>query len=154
MIGYIKKMLQGKSYYLEESSPSSANEPTVSAPPTEEKPEPVEAEAEKSEDVPAVEAETSKGGTKKSSQKKGKKKAVALEETVQPEAPAAVYPSTSDTLELIKAAVEKPTTLAQADSEEEGSTFAPDYLLYTKTQAKRRPGASMDSFLKMARQKR
>ncbi|MEA5467784.1 hypothetical protein [Spirulina sp. 06S082] len=156
MLGSIKKMFQGKSYYLEDGSESSTDEPTVSTPTTEEKPEPVEAEAEKSEDVPAVEAETSKGGTKKSSQKKGKKKAAAvekLEEVVQPEAPAAVSPSTSNTLELIKAAVEKPTPQAQADSKEEGSTFAPDYLLYTKTQAKRRPGACMDSFLKMARQK-
>ncbi|NEO27847.1 MAG: hypothetical protein F6K03_13395 [Kamptonema sp. SIO4C4] len=31
-------------------------------------------------------------------------------------------------------------------------TFAPDYLLYTKTYAKRRPGPSLDSFRSMARQ--
>jgi FtsZ-interacting cell division protein ZipA len=145
MIGFIKKMFQGKSYYLEDQSESSSSESSTSAPAMEEQPEPVKVEAEKSESVPAVEVEPSPN--------EGETKVADPEKVVQSKEPVAVSPSTSNTLELIKAAVQKPTPQAQEKSEEGGSTFAPDYLLYTKTQAKRRPGACMDSFLKMARQK-
>jgi archaellum component FlaD/FlaE len=141
MIASIKKMLQGKSYFLEDTSESDANEPTASTPEIEEKPETVSDETAKPESTstPSVEAETESAEATKSSQK-----------AAQPE----VVATASNPLEIIKAAVQKSAPQVQAPSEQSEATFAPDYLLYTKTQAKRRPGACMNSFLDMARQMR
>lgn len=153
MIGPIKKLLGGNSYYLElDESKSAANEPTIPAAAIEEKPEPVKVETVKSEPMAAPpEVEAQPEPVKAKTAKPSRKKAAAK---VSSEAPVTVSPSTSNPLEIIKAAVQKPTTTAEAKSESNEATFAPDYLLYTKTQAKRRPGACMSSFLDMARQRR
>lgn len=151
MIGSIKKMFGGDSYYLEiDESKSVTSETPAPAPVVEAKPEPVKVEAEQPEvaPTPAVEAKPEPVIEKK----KEKKKAAA--KVFQTEAPATVSPSASNPLELIKAAVQKPTSQNEMNGQGSEPTFATDYLLYTKTQAKRRPGACMSSFLDMARKRR
>ncbi|MBP0020187.1 MAG: hypothetical protein J7647_21860 [Cyanobacteria bacterium SBLK] len=179
MIGSIKKMFGGDSYYLEiDESKSVAEETPASTPVVEAKPEPVKVETAqpevaleaKSEPVkvetaqpevaPEAKPEPVKVETAQPEvapeakpepvveKKKGKKKAARAEASVT------AAPSASNPLELIKAAVQKPTPQNETNGKVSEPTFAPDYLLYTKTQAKRRPGACMSSFLDMARKRR
>lgn len=143
MIGPIKKLFKGK-YFLElDESQSTSEQDTAPTPIVEEKTEPEPAPAVETE--PVVETEAAKPKVEKSSKKKAEPKV---------KAPEPVASSSPSPLELIRAAVQKPTSQAETNSTSSEPTFAPDYLLYTKTQAKRRPGACMSSFLEMARQRR
>ncbi|MEM9539058.1 MAG: hypothetical protein AAGA60_06050 [Cyanobacteria bacterium P01_E01_bin.42] len=143
MIGSIKKMFSGEDSYYLKLNESEAGTSEAPAPVVEAKPEPVKVETQP-EATPTPIAE-------KSSKKTEKKKAAA--KAVPTPAPVTSASSGYYTLDLIRTAVQKPTPQAEMNGQSNGQgsepTFAPDYLLYTRTQPKRRPGACMSPFMDM-----
>ncbi|PSM46688.1 hypothetical protein C7Y66_23810 [Chroococcidiopsis sp. CCALA 051] len=81
-------------------------------------------------------------------------------ETVKAEAPTKKQPPKVEvelvqTAEGVKAQAVKPTKPVKAVADSNGkaaSTFAPNYLMPSASNSRRRPGANMNSFLDMARQ--
>ncbi|WP_317109687.1 hypothetical protein [Chroococcidiopsis sp. SAG 2025] len=86
--------------------------------------------------------------------------APAKAETAKAEAPAKKQPPKVEvelvqTAEGVKAQAVKPTKPVKEISDSNGkaaSTFAPNYLMPSASNSRRRPGANMNSFLDMARQ--
>lgn len=84
----------------------------------------------------------------------------AKAETVKAEAPTKKQPPKVEvelvqTAEGVKAQAVKPTKPVKAVADSNGkaaSTFAPNYLMPSASNSRRRPGANMNSFLDMARQ--
>ncbi|MDB9315067.1 hypothetical protein PN462_18275 [Spirulina sp. CS-785/01] len=125
MVNFLKKLTGGESYYLElDENKSESGKPQDQQAKPEAKSEPAKTEAKPE---PAKEEKPTKAEPKPA-QGEAKPQPVT--------APAAPAPATSES---------KPEP--QPDM-----TFAPDYLLYTRTYPKRRPGPSLDSFRSLARQ--
>ncbi|MGL5926786.1 hypothetical protein [Chroococcidiopsis sp.] len=87
--------------------------------------------------------------------------APAKAETAKAETPTKKQPPKAEvelvqTAEGVKAQVVKPTKPVKAVADSNGkaatSTFAPNYLMPSASNSRRRPGANMNSFLDMARQ--
>lgn len=124
-----------------------------------------EVKAKASELVTAVTTKESESNAKAEPAKAEKVKtadavAPAKAETAKAEAPTKKQPPKVEvelvqTAEGVKAQVVKPTKPVKAVADSNGkaaSTFAPNYLMPSASNSRRRPGANMNSFLDMARQ--